>query len=290
MQPSTFNLKPSTFHLSLGIVSDELTTDFREALRIAAGWGIRLFELRMLRSGRVPEISNEERRDVRRALVDEDVRVTALSPGLFKYHVNETERLRRDLQELLPRSLVMAAEFDAPAVIVFGFQCDDRSSAAEADAVVEALGRAAELAAIANVELLVENEPGYWCDTGSRTAELLARVDTPNLYANWDPCNAWLGPDDEQPYPAGYDALKPRIRNVHVKDTRMGSLVRCVPVGEGVMDWRGQIAALMRDGIVEHVTIETHCEPLVEMSRHNVAALQALMSGIAPSGTTVDDA
>jgi hypothetical protein len=39
--------------------------------------------------------------------------------------------------------------------------------------------------------------------------------------------------------------------------------------------------ALMRDKIVGHVTIETHCLPLVEQSAKNVRTLRAIMKEVA---------
>ena len=67
------------------------------------------------------------------------------------------------------------------------------------------------------------------------------------------------------------------ILNVHAKDTARGSLIQCVPIGEGAIDWEGQIRALVADAIVPHVTIETHCLPLVEQSAKNVRTLRALL-------------
>jgi hypothetical protein len=34
----------------------------------------------------------------------------------------------------------------------------------------------------------------------------------------------------------------------------------------------------MQDRPVEHITIETHCHPLIESSRHNVETLQRMMT------------
>jgi L-ribulose-5-phosphate 3-epimerase UlaE len=76
------------------------------------------------------------------------------------------------------------------------------------------------------------------------------------------------------PYPDGYEAIKKWIVNVHVKDTIKGSLLACVPIGEGKVDWEGQIQALVRDRLVEHVTIETHCLPLIENSQKNLQWLR----------------
>jgi sugar phosphate isomerase/epimerase len=135
--------------------------------------------------------------------------------------------------------------------------------------------RAAEAAAKYSIRIAIENEPGFWCDTGENTCRMITTVAHSSLGANWDPCNAYG--TDETPYPDGYEALKDRIVNVHAKDTSKGSLIQCVPIGAGAVDWRGQIAALLRDGIVGHVTIETHCLPLIDNSRHNVEILRQYM-------------
>jgi hypothetical protein len=48
-------------------------------------------------------------------------------------------------------------------------------------------------------------------------------------------------------------------------------------VGEGNIDWQGQVQALVRDRIVRHITIETHCHPLVENSQKNVQVLRKML-------------
>jgi len=124
--------------------------------------------------------------------------------------------------------------------------------------------------------MAVENEPGFWCDTGANTRRIIDEVGSPVFGANWDPCNAYG--TDEIPYPDGYRAIKDRIFNVHVKDTKRGSLIECVPVGDGAIDWDGQIREIIKDKIVSHVTIETHCNPLIENSRRNVETLKRMIA------------
>ena len=264
--------------MEIAIVSDELTPDFEQSVETAGEWGIRLFELRMLSTGRVPGISDAERRDLHRIIDEYGVRITALSPGLFKYFVDDAGRLQADMEDMLPRTLDLAAELGVSSVIVFGFQRRDRSSIEEEELVLQSLREAAAIAKASQQDLLIENEPGYWFDTGINTARMIERIDRPNLFANWDPCNAYLGPGQEAPFPDGYHAVKRFIRNVHVKDTIEGSLVRCVPVGEGVIDWKGQMEALVRDGLVGHITIETHCEPRISNSRRNMEMVRTLLA------------
>ena len=163
-------------------------------------------------------------------------------------------------------------------VIVFGFQREAGESEDNMHRVVEWMARAAEQASRAGIRLVIENEPGFWCDSGVNTAAIIQKVDSPWLRANWDPCNGYGTP--ERPFPEGYASIRPFVGNVHVKDTVEGSLIRCVPVGEGVVDWKGQLEALVRDGTVDHVTLETHCLPLIENSKKNADTLRSYLSEI----------
>ncbi|NUO84061.1 sugar phosphate isomerase/epimerase, partial [candidate division KSB1 bacterium] len=164
----------------------------------------------------------------------------------------------------------------APTIIIFGFKRSAEDAPHDERNILEVLRRAASSAKQHGLTLAVENEPGFWCDTGTNTARMLAQIDLPNLRANWDPCNA-IG-TKEIPYPQGYEAIKKWIVNVHVKDTSKGATVSCVPIGAGKVDWRGQLQALVRDRVVAHVTIETHCLPLLENSRKNLETLRGLLA------------
>ena len=265
-------------NISLGIVSDEISPDFREAVRYGAEWGVSIFELRVLKTGRIPNVENVELEDVKSLVKQYGVRISALSPGIFKHPLSQSSQLEDELADVLPRTISLAKEFGAPLVIVFGFKREQGEPANNFWKAVDWMRRAAEQASKRNITLAVENEPGFWCDSGANTAQLIEAVGSPTLRANWDPCNGHG--TDELPFPDGYRAIKKYIANVHVKDTKRGALIQCVPVGEGAIDWMGQLGALVRDRIVNHVTIETHCLPLVEKSKQNVITLKKYLSEI----------
>ena len=263
--------------MRIGFITDELSPDLRDAIETGLAWGVQDFELRMIHDRRVPDISPKNVTLLRDLLQTRGIRFTAISPGVFKCPLDDRDRIRQELADTLPRTLDLAEILDIPTIIVFSFQKAAHPTAEQKNAVMDYLAAAAELAARAGRRIAVENEPGYWCDSGSATAALLGEIDHPHLRANWDPANAVS--TGEPPYPDGYEALKPWIINVHIKDTPEHALKRCVPVGEGRVDWRSQLQAMQQDRLVEVVTIETHCLPLKEMSRLNLQRVRQMLGG-----------
>jgi sugar phosphate isomerase/epimerase len=261
--------------MRIGIVTDEISTDAREAIRLGTSWGLKDYELRVIGDTRVPAITSTIVEELLRLKEEFGIRYTALSPGVFKGRITDSALLQNELNATLPETFRLANSLDTKMIIVFGFQKSPGETATEKQ-VVEAFAEAAELARRNGFILAIENEPGFWCDTGANTARILAAVNSPALRANWDPGNAFG--TDETPYPDGYHAIKKWIANVHVKDTIRGALLECVPVGEGKIDWVGQLQALSRDQLVDHVTIETHCHPLIENSKKNVEAMRRILA------------
>ena len=125
------------------------------------------------------------------------------------------------------------------------------------------------------IQLAVENEEGFWGDTGERTANLVRTVAHPALGVNWDPGNAFCAGDE--PFPAGYDAVRDLVRHVHFKDARRG--VDGVPayVAAGEIDWDGQVQALAADGYDGFISVETHLRPKVGTARDLLQRLRQLV-------------
>ena len=254
--------------MRIGFVTDEISADVTEAVDIGVSWGIKDYELRMIGANRIPDISEKDVLTILDLQKKHGIRITALSPGTFKGTLADQDQLQREMKKTLPDTFRLAKLFGTQMIIVFGVQRLEDDKPEDEERVVEIFRQVAGLTQKEGMTVAVENEPGFWFDTGSNTAQLLAKVNSPALRANWDPANALGTP--ETPFPDGYNALKNWIVNVHVKDTVKGALLECVPIGEGVVDWPGQIASLQRDKPVEHITIETHCLPLIENSKRNL--------------------
>src|SRR5678815_4713694 len=106
--------------LNLGIVADEISRNFREAVRVGTSLGIRRYEVRFLQTGRAPVCERNELMEVERIRDGEGIEITALSPGLFKY-TSRREDFERELGNVLPRSIEWALRWQLPALIIFGF-------------------------------------------------------------------------------------------------------------------------------------------------------------------------
>ena len=122
---------------------------------------------------------------------------------------------------------------------------------------------AAQRAADSGLTLCVENVRSCFGNSGHNTAEILSAVDHPAVRAIWDPANAYVAGGDN--FRTGYDAVKPWIVHVHAKDATVmnaaAGLTAWTAIGQGDIDWNGQIQALVADRYEGYVSLETHWHP-----------------------------
>ncbi len=124
--------------------------------------------------------------------------------------------------------------------------------------VVDALQELADKAGKHGLIIGLENEHACNIATAQETARVLAAIDHENLQVVWDPANAYVS--GEKPYPSGYRLLEAtRIAHVHAKDCTLdGHKPVWCPLGEGDVDWEGQVDALAEDGYNGYIHLETH--------------------------------
>ena len=239
--------------LELGIVADEIARDFSRAVAVGKLLGIARYEVRNLVSGRIPMVLAEELRELEETVRREEIRITAISPGLFKNTADEAA-FERDMTEIYPRAAELAHRWGLPGLIVFGFR------KAEGSRTAEWFARAGERAAADGLLLMIEPEPVCAVDSARVAAETIRRAGSPALRLNYDPGNvAWLENRD----PIGeFDAAAPLIANVHVKDLRPlehgPEKPEWVAAGEGMIDWRAHFQRLRETGYEGPVSLEPH--------------------------------
>jgi len=256
--------------MRLAIVSDEISQDFRKAVEYGVEWGITDYEIRSLTTGRVPHVAIDEINLVLEVVKEYDLNISAISPGLFKISLLDEEQLKMQIEENIYESFRVADRLGTRNVIIFGFKRYPREPQSDYIQIIHILGRMASLAEKYGFNLLLENEPDFWADTGVNTAKILDDIDSKNLAANWDPANA--AGAGEIPYPYGFLAIRKHVQAIHVKDLRRNASgdLEVVVLGEGEVDWIGQFRAVMHGVHINFITIETHCEPLINNSHRNI--------------------
>ncbi len=276
--------------MRVSVVSDEISSDFETAVELGTEWGIAHYELRTVGLERVPDLPERVVRRVGEVLAGTGVRLTALSPGVFKLPY-DAEAVADHLGPRLEATFRLAERWDCRTILIFGLERrsrDGRPAPAEAwQQVVDCLGVAAARAERAGFLLALENEPGYWADTGEATAALVRAVGSPALRVNWDLGNAWRAGDRD--IAGAFAQVRPYVVNVHAKDwlsisaapatqeTAAGRPAgRYVPIGQGEIDWRRQLTLLREAGYEGFVAVETHFRPRVEGTRASLAGLRRL--------------
>jgi sugar phosphate isomerase/epimerase len=260
----------------IGIVTDEISLDIKESIEIGLKLGIKCYELRCVGSyeKRVPFIDEGDLNYILKETSAGRIKITALSPGIFKIKPSDSEKLKFEIEETLPKTFKLAKKLNVEKIIIFGFIRDGTPE----DFVVNILKDVAKFAKAENFKLAIENEPGFYCDTGANTASILEKVGAENLGANWDPANA-IGAG-EFAFPIGYERIKKFVFNIHIKDAVNHPEFKCLLVGDGSVNWFGQLKAIAKDKLVDTITIETHYLPLVDSTIENLKRIKAILKAI----------
>jgi L-ribulose-5-phosphate 3-epimerase len=274
-QSAIHNQQFTTLHtpltIPIGAITDEFSLDIEVALDAMSALGMTIAELRLIGDRNIIDLSDEEIRRVRDQVERRGMRVLSIASPVLKCVLPDAppldERFQQDVfgspytiadqPRLAKRAIEIAEQTGAKFIRVFSYwrtiapaQCHDR--------IVAALRDLADQAGDRGLIIGLENEHACNVATGAEAGRVLASLDHPALKSIWDPANAFiLG---ETPFPDGYSKLPAsRVAHVHAKDCVVhGIKPTWGALGTMGIDWRGQIAALKRDGYAGAISLETH--------------------------------
>jgi sugar phosphate isomerase/epimerase len=253
----------------LGIITDEITENFEEALDFISHYDLGYCELRDMWRKNIMNLSQPEL-DRAKALVEKHhLKVTDIGSPVFKYNLpqmparkEKRDTFRADFTEqdsdhLLHQSFKLARFFGTRKVRIFSYWRVAEPEKAY-PYVRDRLAKAAKLAGENDIVLILENEHECNIGTGAELGKLLRDINSPSLRGNWDPGNAAML--KEIPFPNGYNHVKGLFPHMHIKDVRKGpgGKLQWAPVGGGFIDWKGQFEALRRDKYQGDMSLETH--------------------------------
>ena len=252
---------------TLGVFTDEVSQDFEKALDFAVGFGCTHVEIRSAWDIKQPQdFSASQVERMKALLADRGLSVVGIASPFYKCALDDPRERSRHI-EILRESIALARELGTDLVRGFAFWRVEGVDAAW-PRIVGAFAEPIRIVEAEGITLGLENEPAT-CLLDARYQErLLHDLGSPRVKAIWDPGNDAYAGAPEPPYPAGYERVRNRIVHVHVKDAthdparRQGAFV---PVGEGDVDWRGQLRRLDEDGYTGCVSLETHWRPTKQL-------------------------
>jgi sugar phosphate isomerase/epimerase len=234
--------------------ADEISPELSEQLDTLAQESISYMELRSVGNTNVLDLTDEELKRVKTAAADRGIGISSIGSPIGKVPITDPfgphlERFRRALQ---------AAEvMEAPYVRVFSFFITERQEPGRyREEAIDRMGILVAEAGDSGVTLLHENEKDIYGDVPERCADILAGVGSPALRAAWDAAN-FVQCGVSHPYKEGYEALRPYIEYVHVKDALSGS-GKVVPAGEGDGEISKTLSALRGSGFDGFFSLEPH--------------------------------
>lgn len=242
--------------MRLSFITDEATQRFEEAVAFAGRLGFAGLELRSVEDQPIDRIPLDTLRGWKKRLEEEGLAVPCLSGSFFKCGFGDPEgpemdKLSRlcDAADLLDCGLIRGFAFFRPE---------------EGPLPVEALAarfeKPAALLRAHGKRLLLEADPSVNTTNHAALGALLDRLDHDVFAAIYDPGNDLYDPLKETPYPGGYEAIRPYLAHVHVKDAVLepDGAPRCVAPGSGLVNWPQVLRRLLADGYDGWLSLETH--------------------------------
>jgi sugar phosphate isomerase/epimerase len=260
--------------MKLAVFTDEVSQDLDIAIGLAVRFGCQAVEIRSVWSTPVQELSSEQVRRIREKLEAANLRCCAIASPVFKCELDDPAAQKEHL-EFLRRSIHTGHELGTSIVRIFAFWRHGPSEPVwerVRDQFTSAIPVAEEHGAI----LGIENEASTYSGTAAEVRRLIEELKSPVLRSVWDPCNEVYAEGGLTPYPDAYRLVEPWIVHVHIKDAKRDPEPDVVCVGEGIIDWPGQLRELKSKGYNGYLSLETHWRPVAlteeQMNRPGGAA------------------
>ncbi|MEU8236207.1 sugar phosphate isomerase/epimerase family protein [Actinoplanes sp. NPDC048967] len=232
---------------------DEISPDFTEQCRVAAGLGLTFAEIRSAWQVNILDLDPAQLGVLQRTLADHDLRVSSIGSPIGKIFIDEDFAPHLDRMR---HAADVARLLDAPYVRIFSFFLRPGADpAAHRDEVIDRMRALARVAEDADLILLHENEKEIYGDVPARCLDVVRSVGSPHLRLAWDPANfVQVG---VRPYTDGYAVLRPHVEYIQIKDALAGDGT-VVPAGKGDGEVDRTIRALHHDGFDGFFSLEPH--------------------------------
>jgi L-ribulose-5-phosphate 3-epimerase len=256
----------------LGFISDEISSNFIDALNWIQAKGLKHVEVRTVNGTNIVNLTDVEVEQITKEIKQRGLSVSGIASPVFKCALDPARLIATgdtfSQQEAdidthfnqLFRTIEIAKMMGTFRIRIFSFWRESEPEL-HRDEVVRNLRKAANIAEKEKMILLLENEPSCNGGYAEEVGKLIKGVNSHALRALWDPGNEEYG--GRPSFPEGYQAIRDVLGHVHLKDARInenGNSV-CVPIGDGRVPFIDQFRKLEQDGYTGLFIMEPHYIP-----------------------------
>lgn len=248
--------------MKLAVFTDEVSQDLDKALALATRYRADAVELRSVWNTPVAQLTDEQVARIRTALDKANLQCAALASPVFKCELDDEAAIAEHLQ-YLRNCVAIARKLDTRIIRIFTFW-KRGPSAPVWEQIKAKFQPAVPIAEEAGMILGLENEAATYVATAAEAKRFLEEMASPAIKLVWDPCNEVFAEEGITPFPDAYKLVAPYLIHVHVKDATRDPKTnepRVVCVGEGIVDWKGQLRTLLSKNYQGYVSLETHWRP-----------------------------
>lgn len=240
--------------MKISFITDEFTQDLDEAIAFALDNGLQGVELRSVDDKALQDVSLEEVSGWKKKLDAAGLTVSNLASSFFKcsFESGQIELQLRRLEKLCDIADILACR------TLRGFSFF-REGTIPPEKLAEAFEPALAILQKRDMLLLLEADPSVHTTNHRAVAALLKLLGSDHAAAVYDPGNCLFDPMGEKPFPDAYEAIRPYMRHVHIKDAvyEKGEPV-CLAPGSGLVDFPAVLRRLRDDGYTGYVSLEPH--------------------------------
>ena len=265
----------------IGVVTDEISVDLVEAIEVAKSWGLRYIELHNVWGKNICDVDHATLSRIISIVKKSGMTVTNIDSLTLRCYLSNDEEYSEHIKHLL-RSIEIAPLFNTNVVRLFSFWKEQNPNW---DRIFEKMELPIKIAEREGIILGFENVSSGNIGTSDDLVRMFNYFDSPNLKLIWDPGNAYAA-GEKMPYPNGYEKIKHKIIHVHVKDAIFDESGNRIwkPIGQGDVDYKGQLKALLRDNYQGVIALETHCTAengsKIDGTKQSLDGLMAIINNI----------
>ena len=231
--------------------SDEISPKITEQFEHLNKLGIEYFDPRGVDGVNISQLDEVQSAELKKKMEQYGIKVACIGSPIGKKKI--TDEFDPNMV-VLKNTIRVAKELGTKYIRIFSFYVPEGEAGKYRDEVMRRMKKMTALAENEDIILLHENEKGIYGDTAKRCEDILKTVNSKSLGCIFDPAN--FVQCGEVVYPDAFNALKPFIDYLHIKDALADGSV--VPAGMGIGGVEEVISSLINDGFSGFACLEPH--------------------------------